>query len=476
MRSQPALLPRSTPAASGVSSRSIAALLDRLEAQSVELHSIMVVRHGHVVAEGWWAPYSAGRPHLLYSLTKSFTSVAVGLAIADGRLSLDDRVVDVLPDHVPADISEQGRRITVHHLLSMTAGHSTDSLAEAWQLEPDDLVKGFMRVPFSEPEGTRHTYDNATTFVLARMVERVTGRGLPELLDERLFQPMGVDHAEWDRVASGAAFGFHGLHLRTEAVAAFGELLLRGGVWGGRQLVPREWVELATRRHIETLPAEDGSSNPDFHCGYGYQFWMSRHGYHGNGAFGQQCVVVPSHDLVVVVTAAVEQTHALPGLFWDCLLPGLDDAGSARDDEILADRLRRLSLAPVPGSAARSRSGAARIDASAEDSALPDATAVAVEPVDGGWHLQLGSSLKVAVGHGDWRESSPLGRPVVAAGAWQGNTFVADLYVITTPHRVRLVLDADAGTAVAKWSTVPLTGPSLELHLRSPLMTRPDVA
>lgn len=310
----------------------------------------MVVRHGHVVAEGWWAPYSAERPHLLYSLTKSFTSVAVGLTIADGLLSLDDRVVDVLPDHVPADISEQGRRLTVHHLLSMTAGHSTDSLAEAWQLEPEDLVKGFLRVLFSEPEGTRHTYDNATTFVLARLVERVTGRGLPELLDERLFLPMGVDHAEWDRVASGAAFGFHGLHLTTEAVAAFGELLLRGGVWGDRQLVPREWVELATRRHIETLPLQDASpddlvanpdwvSNPDFLCGYGYQFWMSRHGYHGNGAFGQHCVVVPSHDLVVVVTAAVDQGHALPSVFWDCLLPGLDDAGSAQDDEILADRL-----------------------------------------------------------------------------------------------------------------------------------------
>ena len=308
MPSQRALLPRSTPAASGVSSRAIAALLDRLEARSVECHSLMVVRHGHVVAEGWWAPYSAERPHLLYSLTKSFTSIAVGLAIADGLLSLDDRVVDVLPDHVPADISEQGRRITVHHLLSMTAGHRTDSLAEAWQLEPDDLVKGFLRVPFPEPEGTRHAYDNATTFVLARMVERVTGRGLPELLDERLFQPMGIDHAEWDRVASGAAFGFHGLHLTTEAVAAFGELLLRGGRWGDRQLVPREWVELATRRHVDTAATRGRiGRTADFLCGYGYQFWMSRHGYHGNGAFGQQCVVVPSHDLVVAVTGAVDE-------------------------------------------------------------------------------------------------------------------------------------------------------------------------
>jgi CubicO group peptidase (beta-lactamase class C family) len=471
-----ALLPRSTPAASGVSSRAIAALLDRLETQSVECHSIMVVRHGHVVAEGWWAPYSAGRPHLLYSLTKSFTSVAVGLAIADGLLSLDDRVVDVLPDHVPADVSEQGRRVTVHHLLSMTSGHRTDSLADAWQLEPDDLVKGFLRVPFPDPEGTRHAYDNATTFLLARMVERVTGRGLPELLDERLFEPMGVDHAEWDRVASGAAFGFHGLHLTTEAIAAFGELLRREGRWGDRQLVPREWVRLATRRHIETLPSEIGAEGADFLCGYGYQFWMSRHGYFGNGANGQQCVVVPEHDLVVALTCATINEQATLDAIWECLLPGIDHGQSTQDDEILAGRLRRLSLSPVPGAADPERSVEVRLDGCAEDSPLPDGTTVFVDPTDGGWLLRFGSSFTVEAGHGEWRESSPLGRPVLAAGAWQRDTFVADLYVITTPHRVRLVIDADAGTAVATWNTVPLTKPDLRLHLRSPLMTRPDVA
>ncbi|WP_229075588.1 serine hydrolase [Actinoplanes sp. DH11] len=476
MRSQPSLLPRSTPSASGVSARSVAALLDRLDDEAAELHSLMIVRHGHVVAEGWWAPYSADRPHLLYSLTKSFTSVAVGLAIADGLLALTDRVVDVLPDHAPAGISKQARRLTVHHLLSMTAGHDTDSLGEAWELEPGDLVKGFLRVPFPHPEGTRHTYDNATTYVLARMVERVTGRGLPEFLDERLLKPMGIDHAEWDRVSSGAAFGFHGLHLTTEAVAAFGELLLRGGLRGDRRLVPREWVRLATRRHIGTLPDPDVPPNPEFLQGYGYQFWMSRHGYHGNGAFGQSCLVMPDHDLVVVMTAAVEQTTTLPGVVAECLLPGLDGAESPGDDEALAERLRQLSLPLVPGSADPARSATATIDASAAGSALPGGTAVVVEPVDGGWHLRLGSSIKVAAGHGGWRESAPLGRPVVATGAWQGDTFVADLYVITTPHRVRLVLDAGRATAVVTWHTVPLTGPDLEVHLRSPLMTRPDVA
>jgi hypothetical protein len=135
-----------------------------------------------------------------------------------------------------------------------------------------------------------------------------------------------------------------------------------------------------------------------------------------------------------------------------------------------------LSLAPVAGSAAPQRSVKARLDASAEDSALPDGTTVMVDPTDDGWRLRLGSVLNVEVGHGEWRESSPLGRPVVAAGAWQDNTFVAEIYVITTPHRVRLVVDADASTAVATWNAVPLTGPDLALHVRSPLMTRPDVA
>ncbi|MFI5732221.1 serine hydrolase domain-containing protein [Kribbella sp. NPDC051587] len=466
------LLPRSTPSAEGMSSRSISALLDQLEAESVELHSLMIVRHGQVVAEGWWTPYDAERPHLLYSLTKSFTSIAVGLAISDGLLSVDDRVVDVLPDHVPDDVSEQGSRITVHHLLSMTAGHPANSLTEAWELEPHDLTKGFLRIPFTDPEGTRHTYDDAITYVLARMVERVTGRDLRELLDERLFRPMGIDHAEWDRLADGAAFGFHGLHLTTEAVAAFGELLLRGGRWGDRQLVPREWVELATTRHVETLQLDDGSASPDFLCGYGYQFWRSRHGYFANGAFGQQCLVVPDHDLVIVVTAALDERQPIPGIFWDYLLSGPDDAGS---DELLAERFRQLTLAPVQGSPCAGRSAKAVLEAAA-DSPLPAGTTVRVEPADAGWHVAFGSLFTVEVGHDEWRESAPLGRPLVAIGGWHDDTFTADLYVITTPHRVRLVVDATAGTAVATWNGVPLTGPNLELHLRAPLMTRPDVS
>ena len=379
--------------------------------------------------------------------------------------------------NVPSELAARARQLSVRHLLTMTTGHRADTLAEAWQLEPADLVAGFLRVPAPDPVGTRHAYNNPTTFVLARMVERVTGQSLPDLLDDRLFWPMGVTGADWDRVGSGAAFGFHGLHLTTEAVAAFGELLLRQGRWRGRQLVERDWVEQATRRHVETRQTEDGWRTGDWLCGYGYQFWMSRHGFRGDGAMGQYCLVIPESDLVVAMTSAATDLQAPLDAVWECLLPGAEGPGSPGDDQVLAERLRRLALPQVTGEPGPGKSATAIIDASASVSALPDGTSVVINPADGGYRVRFDTGqtvLGIDVGSGAWRESAPLGRPVVAAGAWQRGKFVADLYVITSPSRVRLVVDGSRATAT--WNIVPLTGPDLLRQLRSPLMTRPDVA
>lgn len=309
------------------------------------------------------------------------------------------------------------------------------------------------------------------------MVERVTGRSMPDLLDDRLFGPMGVRCAEWDRVASGATFGFHGLHLTTEAVAAFGELLLRSGRWRGRQLIARDWVELATRRHVETVQTGDGWRTADWLHGYGYHFWMSRHGYRADGAMGQYCLVIPEHDLIVAMTAAAADMRVPLDAIWDCLLPGADGAGSAGDDQALADRMRQLSLPLATGDSGHRRSATAVIDASAGGPVLPPGTTVTIHPADDGWRVCFDTGqtvLDIDVGHGTWRESARLGRPVVGAGGWQGGAFVADLYVITSPSRVRLVVMPPR--AVVTWNIVPLTGPDLLRQLRSPLMTRPDVA
>ncbi|WP_187279823.1 serine hydrolase domain-containing protein [Quadrisphaera setariae] len=478
MPSEPALLPRTSPAAVGVPAGAVLVLLDRLAELGVECHSLMVVRRGQVVAEGWWAPYTPERPHLLYSLTKSFTSTAVGLAVQDGLLALDDRVVDLLPERVPSDVAPQAQLLTVRHLLTMTAGHATDSLEDAWALAPTDLTRGFLSVPFSDEPGSRHVYDNATTYVLARIVERVTGRTVDDLLRERLFGPMGVEHAEWDRLGSGDVFGFHGLHLTTEAVAAFGELLLREGRWKGEQLVAAEWVRAATTAHVTTEQSVDEPLAVDDGCGYGYQFWMSRDGFRGYGAYEQLCMVHPEHDLVVVLTAGDGPHGAAPGAVHDCLLPRLDGPagpGDADDEVALRTRTARLTFPFVEGAGPAGEVVSAVVDASPEVSALPRETPVALIATGDGWRVQLGRSISLLVGHGTWRESSPRGRPVVAAGAWQHRTWVADLFVISSPHRVRLVVDEVLGTATAVWSTVPLTSADLQAHLTSPLMTRSGV-
>ncbi|WP_239157276.1 serine hydrolase domain-containing protein [Actinocatenispora thailandica] len=526
------VLPR---AAAGTAADGVSALLERVAAAGVECHSLMVVRHGHVVAEGWWTPYSPERPHLLYSLTKSFGSIAVGLAIESGRLRLDDRIVDVLPDHVPESVSPRAAQLTVHHLLSMTTGHRSDTLERAWALEPDDLVRGFLRLPPDEPPGARHAYDNTTTYLLTRMIERALGRTVPDLLAERVFGPMGVTDVTWERLRGGATFGFHGLYLTTEAVAAFGELLLRGGRWQGRQLIPAEWVALATRRHVGTRQFADGTREADWLVGYGYQFWRSRHGYRGDGAMGQLCLVVPEYGLVVAVTAATWRTQVILDAVWDCLLPALDGTptaaprgagpgpandpaaipdgagGGASDDPAanaggsadgpapdrlgpaavaraereLADRLARLALPPVPGEHRPDRRAAATV--AADDTApasaepgptgpvLPAGSSIGVEPRPGGWTMRIEAgteAFEVPVGHGDWWSSAPLGRPVAAAGAWQGSVFVADLVVVTSPSRVRVTV-GPAGATVA-WNLVPLVGPPLLPQLRAPLVTRPD--
>ncbi|HZX05858.1 serine hydrolase [Kribbella sp.] len=473
--SQLPLLPRASPSTAGIHAAGVSALLDRLEEETIECHSLMVVRHGQVVAEGWWAPYSADRPHQLYSLTKSFVSLAVGIAVDDGRMNLEDRVVDVLADHAPESVPARVKELTVHHLLSMSTGHSEDVLEAAWTLEPQDLVRGFLRIAPDMQVGSRHAYSNPTSFVLARMVERVTGQGLPEFLAQRLFRPMGISGAEWDRVGNGLTFGFHGLYLTTEAVAAVGQLLLQGGRWRDRQLVSQQWVELASRQHVETLQFEDNSRAPDWLEGYGYHFWRSRYGYRGDGAMGQLCLVLPDVDVVVAITAATPRMQGLLDAVWDCLLPSLNQHGSPEDDLVLADRLGRLALPMTTGEHRPQTSAGGVVDAWTEGSALPPGSSITIEPRPRGWSLRItteGAALDIAVGNGQWQESAPLGRPVVAVGGWDGDVFLADLFVITSPSRVRIAVDKSRATA--SWNIVPLVGPNLLHQLRSGLITRPD--
>ena len=187
--------------------------------------------------------------------------------------------------------------------------------------------------------------------------------------------------------------------------------------------------------------------------------------------FGQDSRYLPGlfeYELVVAVTAGDGPDGATMSAVRDCLMPAVDAPDATQEDQILVDRLRRLSFPLVSGSAAPGRVAKARIDGSAAASPLPvpDGTTVVVNPTPGGWLVRLGTITAIEVGYGAWRESSPLGLPVVAAGAWQDDTFVCEIYAIPSAHRVRLVIDPVAGVSTARWSTVPLTSPDLALHLR----------
>jgi CubicO group peptidase (beta-lactamase class C family) len=341
-------LPRSTPEAQGISSAAILAFVEEAEKKIDHLHSFMIVRHGHVVAEGWWGPYDSAARHELYSLSKSFTSTAVGLAIADGKLSIDDPVLKFFPDDAPPNPSANLKAMRVRDLLCMSTGHQ---VAPRPETSNESWVKYFLAQPVPFKPGTHFVYNTAATYMQSAIVQKVTGQTVLDFLRPRLFEPLGIGNPTWGTSPQGITLGGYGLNIRTEDIAKFGQMLLHHGQWQGRQLVPSEWVAVATARQTSN------GSNPesDWEQGYGYQFWRARHGaFRGDGAFGQFCVVMPEKDAVVAITSGTPNMQGVLNLVWDKLLPAMqndplppDDAGLQKLQAILG----RLTIPPIKGSA-----------------------------------------------------------------------------------------------------------------------------
>src|SRR4051794_37381151 len=231
-------LPRSSPEAQGVSSAAISSFVEAANKDVQSLHSFMLVRHGHVVAEGWWAPYSAGSRHELYSLSKSFTSTAVGLAVAEGKLSVDDEVLKFFPDDAPPDPSKNLKAMRIADLLRMSTGHQSEPSFR----EQPNWAKAFLThdVPFKP--GTHFLYNTAATYMLSAVVQKATGQTVLDYLRPRLFDPLGIEDPTWGTSPQGVSLGGYGLSVRTEDIARFGQLYLNKGRWGGKQLVPEFWV------------------------------------------------------------------------------------------------------------------------------------------------------------------------------------------------------------------------------------------
>lgn len=462
----PTSLPRSSPAAQGVDARGILGFLDAADRAGIDHHSLMLVKNGHVVAEGWWSPYSSDRVHLLYSLSKSFTATAIGIAIGEGLLSLDDAVTSFFPDKLPAEVPPRVAAMQVRHLLAMASGHADDTISAIASGGPD-LVATFLSLPPDADPGTLFCYNQGCTMTLSAIITALTGEKLVDYLRPRLFDPLGIGQAHWLELSGGINQGFSGLHAETESIAKLGQLHLQGGRWDGRQLVPEAFVAEARQSHVDNSPS---SENPDWQQGYGFQFWMCRHdAYRGDGAFGQFLVLVPNSDAVIVVTAENIDMQVQADLFWEHLLPALS-ASATPDldaDARLAERLATLATAMIDAQAPAPAEVVTFARTGESDDRLADLSTMRVEPTAEGSRLVLvrdgGVECAVELRAGDWTQGavSDVGQllpPVAATGGWTDDeTYAADLVFVTSPHRLRLRAHAGvAPTFEASWAAQPL--------------------
>lgn len=321
-------LPRSSPEAQGVSSNAITDYIEAADHQINTMHSFMLVRHGHVVAGAWWKPEAPDKPHVLWSLSKSFNSTAVGLAIEEGKLHLDDPVLKFFPDDAPADPSDNLKAMTVRDLLTMTCGHET----EAKNTGGGPSVKTFLAHPVPFKPGTHFLYNTLGSYVLSAIVTKVTGQTELEFLKPRLFEPLGIENPRWDTSPEGNSLGGYGLYLCTEDIAKFGQLYLQKGMWNGKQVIPQSWVEQATSKQVPNDKESHAKMGSDWTQGYGFQFWRcTHHAFRGDGAAGQFCVVIPDKDAVIAITANTGDMQAELNVVWDKLYPALGDQPLAED-------------------------------------------------------------------------------------------------------------------------------------------------
>jgi CubicO group peptidase (beta-lactamase class C family) len=467
-------LPRGEPEASGVDPRAVLDFLRAADETIDSVHGFMLMRHGLVVAEGAWKPYSLDRPHMLFSLSKSFTSTAIGFLVSEGRLSVDDRIVDLFPESAPKTVSPNLSAMRLRHLLSMNTGHDKDTTERI--MRGRDPVKAFLALEVEHEPGSHFVYNSGASFVLSALVQKTSGKRLSSFLEPRLFGKLGIEGARWDRHPCGVDFGGWGLNIKVEDIARFGQLYLQKGIWKGERVVSEAWIDEATSKRSDNRDPEKPDPASDWQQGYGYQFWRCRHGfYRGDGAFGQLCVVMPEKDAVFAAVSGLNGINKLLDLVWDKLLPGLSDSPVSPNPAAtreLGSFVQGLGLRPQKADAAGAgAAGAAYGDAGTGargyrfeknwaglDFASFDFGADALEfayrikgrqakgnGLDGPLELPKSSGKrKLRVGYGEWLEGvsyldGGVPKPAFASGAWTApDVFTMKLYAVETPFVISL--------------------------------------
>jgi CubicO group peptidase (beta-lactamase class C family) len=352
---KPYELPQCSPELQGISSEEILNFVEAAEKTNAGLHSFMIIRHGYVVAEGHWAPYRPDISHWLYSLSKNFTSTAIGFAVQESYISLTDKVVSFFPEDKPSEVNQDLEKMTIRDLLLMASGHGEDTLRPLMASKDGNWVKAFLSYPLKYTPGTRFVYNSGCTYMLSAILQKVTGVQMVDYLQPRLFAPLGIEGAEWDSDPKGINFGAAGLRLKTEDIAKFGQFYLQKGVWKRKRLLNEKWIKEATSFKISnhdtgtpTIKEED-----DIKQGYGYHFWLSRPiaqgAYRAEGAFCQFSIIMPAQDAVVAINAEGISTKRVMDLCWEVLLPAMKVGKLPKNDrseKALRQKLGTLQLIP----------------------------------------------------------------------------------------------------------------------------------
>jgi len=337
-----------SPESAGVSSRAVLDFVAALEKFEF-VHSFILTRNEIRIASGWWSPYTSETPHLLFSLSKSFISCAVGIAVGEKRLTTDTRLLDIFPEYRPVVTDGRFERMTIRHLLTMTTGHEVCSTA-FFKAAPDgDLKRDFFTSPLVFEPGSRFVYNSGATFMLSAAIRRLTGENPSVYLKKRLLEPLGIPDRLWDKSPDGTELGGWGYRLTTDEIASFAQMLLHGGRSGGKQLIPEEYLAAATAFQVDNAMNEA----PDWKQGYGFQFWRCRHNaFRGDGAFGQYALVVPEQRMTLAVTAGGKNMQTILDIVWDHLLPRLEDHPLPEDPDScgrLREKLASLALPRLHG-------------------------------------------------------------------------------------------------------------------------------
>ena len=315
--------------ASSALDEAFASYLKAVEDCKEDLHSIMVLQHDKVLEEHFFTP--ADSAHILNSVSKTFTSAAVGFAISEGLLSLDEKIVDIFPELVTENVSDTMKRVTIRNLLTMNSGHGTEPASVR---RSSNWVQAFLEAAPEYEPGTCYCYNSYGTYVLSAAVQKRSGQKIVDYLDTRLWQPLGIEKPMWQESPQGVNFGGWGLFLKTEDLARMGLCIINGGKFGGKQVIPADWVAEMGKNHVPSVnaginlhQARERGMDPtenDWMQGYGYQMWRCRHnGYRADGANGQYIIILPDKDAVIVTTANIRDMAEELNLIWDHILPAL---------------------------------------------------------------------------------------------------------------------------------------------------------